>query len=208
MPIDGAFQCDVRKNLIQRSDKTFVGLDLSMTSTGMCFLTGDGMVDTFNICTSKKQGDHARRISFIRNTIWDKQNLLSRVERRPSLVAIEGYAMGIQGGMTFTIGELGGVVKESYREAEIDILIVPPSNLKQFVSAGRSKEQVMAAVSEQYDITFPTHDENDAFVLAIMAMSWHLKNVEGRYIPDQHAAALENCQYVKFTRSRKSLKSS
>lgn len=202
MPISGALSSSIRDHLPTRTDRNYLGLDLSLTSTGMVFLTGDGCVDSFNITTKPKHGHTSFRIAFIRDEILRLLDTFSKVENTPELVILEGYAMGVKGGRVFTIGELGGLVKEAFRLRGIDVLIVPPNNLKKFIGAsGAGKDKVRLELFKHYGLELETNDEVDAAVLSIMGLHYDLIN-KGIDVLKYRAESLEKCEFVKFNRSR------
>ena len=205
MPMNGAVEGSVSSKLTSKPKANFVGIDLSLTSTGLVFLTGDGMVDSFNIKTKPKNGSVTHRIAYIRDQIMNKFDTFSMVEDKPKFVAIEGYAMGIRGGRSFTIGELGGVVKEHFRQRGIDVYIVPPNNLKKFISGKGTgdKDMVRLELYKKYGLELPTNDEVDAAVLALMAHSYHCDQSCNMFdMPSYQRDSLAKCEYLNFQRTR------
>lgn len=137
-----------------------LGMDLSLTSTGICHLTPEGY-ETFILAPKLKGGDRLE---------WFYKNLNRTLERFPCEVAcVEGYALGVtKSSAVFNIGELGGIARLLLKRRKIRTFIVPPSVLKKFV-AGKGnvkKEQVLLAAYKKYGVEFATNDEADAFILA------------------------------------------
>ena len=135
----------------------------------------------------------------------NKFDTFSMVEDKPKFVAIEGYAMGIRGGRSFTIGELGGVVKEHFRQRGIDVYIVPPNNLKKFISGKGTgdKDMVRLELYKKYGLELPTNDEVDAAVLALMAHSYHCDQSCNMFdMPSYQRDSLAKCEYLNFQRTR------
>lgn len=117
-----------------------VGLDLSLSATGVCGDTGARVV------SSKLHG--APRLIDIRNAIiqavWGSD-----------LVCVEGFAMGVsrQAG-TFEIGGLGWVCRVAMHELRIAYIDVPPATLKKFATgkgnAGKP-DMLAAAIRSGYE---------------------------------------------------------
>ena len=67
------------------------------------------------------------------------------VGRNISLAVVEGYSMGSRGGMVFSIGELGGIIKLLCYNKDFKTIIIPPKTLKKFVAgngnAGKEKQK-------------------------------------------------------------------
>ena len=96
--------------------------------------------------------------------------------REVPLVVYEGYAMGMRGnpGRFFDLGELGGVLKLIARRKLIDVLLVPPANLKKFATGvgNADKDMVKSAVAENWGSLFKHDDEADAFALLQMGVAY------------------------------------
>lgn len=81
-----------------------------------------------------------------------------------------------KGGRLFDIGELGGLLKTVAWRAGIDVLLVPPTNLKQFAtSSGRAdkdKGRVAQGILNSWGVRLERDDEADAFVLLKMGEAY------------------------------------
>lgn len=103
------------------TSSAIMGLDLSLTSTGVSLVSGDE-IETRLLKAPKLTG--AARLDALRgglNTLLD--------EVRPLVVAVEGYAFGAKNQLA-QIGEWGGVARLALRDAAVPhVLIVPPSSL-------------------------------------------------------------------------------
>ncbi len=152
-----------------------IGIDPSLTSTGLAYRE-QGKVKAYCIGNPKLKG--VERVRFVRNAV---ANALDRFT--PDLVALEGYALGFRGksNTIFDIGELGGAIKLLILERGIDILLVPPTNLKLFATGsgrpkGKGKEPVMLAIGERLGVKFSTSDQYDAAGLLVMGEQYHRKD--------------------------------
>lgn len=149
-----------------------VGIDLSLTSTGTCTLIEDK--HTTSLIKTKKKG--CSRLIHIRNEIV---NILDDID--PDLVVVEGYSYGSKG-HAFSIGELGGLIKEMLFSCLFNTVIVPPTCLKKFVTAkGNSGKEIMLVKTlVKYGIEFGDDNLCDAFGLAKMGKAY-LKGTKIKY---------------------------
>ena len=134
-----------------------VGLDLSLTSTGIATTHGETTIKT------KLKG--MSRLAYI------AEQVETTVEHfKQPLIVIEGYAYGAQGRAVYNIGELGGVVRHNLWSAGHLYIDVPPTKLKKFVTGkgNANKAAVVSAVTHRAGREFGTDDEADAFGLYAM----------------------------------------
>ncbi len=87
------------------------------------------------------------------------------------LVVMEGYAFAAKG-MTFQIGEMGGVIRLALLAQRVPFVVVASSSLKKFVMGKGSrpgehieKVEVAVAASKRWGITAKNDNEYDAYVL-------------------------------------------
>jgi Holliday junction resolvasome RuvABC endonuclease subunit len=89
-------------------------------------------------------------------------------------VAMEGYAFGSQ--MANMLGELGGMVKLTLLDFGIYPLIVPPTNLKKYVTGkgnGISKSQMLLYVYKKWGVDFTDDNAADSYALARLVAGMH-----------------------------------
>jgi len=140
-----------------------MGLDLSLTSTGMSM---DGVT---SVIRSKSRG--AERLSEITKAI-----LRECLENEIDCVMIEGYSFASRSGQAFSIGELGGCIRMTLFECNIPIVEIPPTCRAKFATGrgNASKGEVISAISAKTGIIFSGasgNDECDAWVLEQMAIT-------------------------------------
>jgi Holliday junction resolvasome RuvABC endonuclease subunit len=137
-----------------------LGVDPSLTSTGLCVKHPDSGITTCRIRPGKYLKGPSR-LAYSRREI--EQALHEEVE----LVCYEGYSMGSRNGRMFDIGELGGVLKTLFYERGLPTLIVPPSTLKLFVTGkGNAKKvDMVEAVMHNWGHQVKSDDEADAYAL-------------------------------------------
>lgn len=142
-----------------------IGLDLSITNTGLCVLT-----DTDVIC---------RSISTKRNlSLWERAMCIV-TEIRPyfkisATIVFEDFGISSMYGPSKYLPErleLTGMIKllAYYAMEKKPFLLVKPSLLKMMVTdvAGADKKMVLSCVNNRYGILATNFDEADAFGLAL-----------------------------------------
>lgn len=139
-----------------------VGLDLSLTHTGLC--SPHGATDRLNTPASKIDGHD--RLNEILSAVADWTG-------HADLVAIEGYSYGSRSSQAHAAGELGGLVRHRLWRTGTPYLDVPPATLKKYATgkgnAGKD-EVITAAVRRGGDLySGTTNDEADAFWLWALA---------------------------------------
>ena len=94
-------------------------------------------------------------------------------------VAMEGYAFGSQ--MANMLGELGGMVKMTLRDFGVYPLIVPPTNLKKYVTGkgnGVSKSQMLLYVFRKWGADITDDNAADSYALAKLVSGAHVLEYE------------------------------
>ncbi len=139
-----------------------IGLDLSLTSTGVAVVHADGRL--YSATAIKSKLADAPRLIDIRNNLY---SILNKLSRKPTLAVLEGYAFGSQARHE-AAGELGGIIKVTLFLDGIPVAVVPPSTLKKFVTGkgNAQKDEMRLAVFKKWGQEFRTNDEVDAFALA------------------------------------------
>ncbi len=117
----------------------YLGLDLSLTSTGVCLLTSPYRVRTFTIKTGALRG--VARLAAIKAE-------LTRVLTEPgsfyTLAAIEGYSFGSIHRLA-DLGELSGMVRVLLHEHNVPFVIVPPKSAKKFLTGKGDADKIAVA---------------------------------------------------------------
>lgn len=156
-----------------------VGLDLSLTSTGVALSNGTHVI--------KGKGTGPGRLSGLRLDIME---LVDSSGQNP-LVVIEGYSFAQRNSNAHSMGELGGVIKLALYEEDIATVLVPPTVRAKFATGrgNASKSEVVSAVSARTKIVWEgpgADDQCDAWVLQEMGLThlgasrykWPAKNLE------------------------------
>jgi len=175
-----------------------LGFDPSLTSSGFCYTDQEGNIHTGRIKANDLR--QITRLQFIRDSFIEllKVGLLRR--NKYNLVVYEGYAMGgrAQRGRFFDMGELGGVLKLVAIERGFDILVVPPTNLKQFATetGNAKKPEITKAIASLWNYHVKQNDEADAFALMKLGEAWIDRRV-ARVYSEKRRSSLEKCQLFK-----------
>lgn len=160
--------------------KTIVGLDLSLTSTGLA--CGDLRI----AITTNLKG--MERISEIANRL-----LQVVCDLNDPAVVIEGYSFSSRASHAHSAGELGGVVRYLLWRNGVPFVEVPPTNRAKFATGrgNASKAEVVSSVSARTGMVWSgkgADDMCDAFVLEEMGLAAQGRPRFGW--PQAHLAAL------------------
>lgn len=167
-----------------------VGLDLSLTGTGIAY--PDGTTAVFD--TSKMRG--MDRILWLRAAI--AEHIASCA---PHLVVIEDYAFS-RGGHAHETGELGGVVKARLIDDGQPYAIVGPTNLKRYAlgkgnGKGTDKIAMGVAAYKRSGTEFADDNQCDAAWLRWMALDYY--GEPAFEMPSAHRAALSVVPWPSLT---------
>jgi Holliday junction resolvasome RuvABC endonuclease subunit len=148
----------------RRKGVHFIGLDLSLTGTGIVVLNNSMNPVMTKTLKNKLRG--MERLDFIRSEISE---VIANFPN--SKYCIENYAMGIRSGQSFSIGELGGVIKLLLYDFQINPSLVTPTQLKKFIigKGAGDKNIVLLAVYKKWGFDAPDDNQADAYGLARLA---------------------------------------
>jgi Holliday junction resolvasome RuvABC endonuclease subunit len=145
-----------------KSEFTTVGIDQALRNVGLC-VNKNGRLSGMLIREMKLRG--SERLDSLENQITMYVKVF-----HPELIAMEGYSFGSIN-RPFDLGEIGGILKLSFRRLGIPVIIVAPSLLKKFVAGdgSASKARVIGYVNTKY--SYDTNNDNvaDAVGLAKFA---------------------------------------
>lgn len=163
-----------------------VGLDLSLTSTGIALPNGQ------NVIASKKKGPE--RLVEIRDAVLAMVGSL-----KDPVVVLEGYSFGSRNSQAHATGELGGVVRVALHEHSIPYVEVPPTCRAKFATGkgNAGKNEVISSISARTGIVWSgggADDMCDAWILREMGLT---KSGQGQY--DWPATHLEGLNKVDWT---------
>lgn len=140
-----------------------IGLDLSLTSTGISISENSSIVST------KLKG--AERLSTISKSILE-----ICLSNKIDCAIIESYAFASRNSQAHSIGELGGCVRMTLWDAGIRFVDIPPTCRAKFATGkgNSSKGEVLSAISAKTGIVFSgpgSDDMCDAWILEQMGLA-------------------------------------
>lgn len=141
----------------------FLGLDISLTSTG-CSLNGE----TWTISTNSKGAERLSRIS---------NDVVNIVMDNPiDIVILEGYSFASRNSQAHSIGELGGAIRMKIWERGVPYIEVPPTCRAKFATGrgNAGKNEVISAISAKTGIIWSgagADDRCDAWILEQMGIA-------------------------------------
>jgi Holliday junction resolvasome RuvABC endonuclease subunit len=143
-------------------ESVYVGIDQSYSGFAITLFDPETKNHQTTVYSSKEKG--TTRLKDIQNHLMDT---LVMGDHKLLDVAMEGYAFGSQ--MANMLGELGGMVKLTLLDFGIHPMIVPPTNLKKFVTGkgnGVPKSQMLLFVYKKWGETFTDDNAADSYSLA------------------------------------------
>lgn len=161
-----------------------VGLDLSLTGTGIAF--HDGTVR--KVDGSKTSG--MERVDMIVTEIGKALHLARAEHDGEPKVIIEGYSYA-SANQAHQLGELGGVVRHLLWRASVPYAVVPPNSVKKLAtgSGGAGKIEVVVAARER--LGYVGHNDNEADSLWVRAFGLALLGALPCQLPKTHLIALD-----------------
>jgi Holliday junction resolvasome RuvABC endonuclease subunit len=177
---------------------TVVGIDPSLNSLGIAYRRADGEVYATCIGAGKNVRGAARLVSLRDSVMYHVRHV---VFPQPSLVVLEGYAMGFGARSSSAItgmAELGGILRVALYEAGIRVMIVPPTVLKMFVTGkgNADKEAVAAALTNEFKFKFSKSDQYDAAGLLMMGEAQLNKRLLPRDARHAKRRAMQGCSFL------------
>ena len=151
-----------------------VGLDLSLTGTGLAIKDAQGVrVETIKTLPKDFPNDLSRLIH-IRDAI------LSKMPDRVDMVAIEDFFAGVNPASAIKIAMLGTVIRMALYEKGVKFTLCAPTSLKKFIlgKGVGEKSLILREVYKKYpEIEVKNDNEADSVVLCHLAESLHLKRL-------------------------------
>lgn len=153
-----------------------MGLDLSLTGTGVVVMEDTAIINQTLIVTKKDENvQEMERLEYIKNRIHKvmiETRFIGEVIERSDQprIAIEGPNLGTQGKTTsiFTLGKLNGIVEHFLRyEIGVPYIIIPPTLLKKVITGkGQAKKELMMKEAyKKFNLDFSDNNICDAFCL-------------------------------------------
>ncbi len=142
--------------------KRYLGVDASLTSTGLAFLEEKGLAT----CTLAPKCRGTERLDWYEGAMTDALRVY-----RPTAVILEGYAFA-RPNQAHQMGELGGVLRLLFWRAGLPLYLIAPNTLKKFVTGhGQGgKGPIPLYLFKRWGVTVEQEDEADAAGLAFLGL--------------------------------------
>ncbi len=196
--------------------KTVIGLDPSLTGTGVCVMKFDEKdVTVLSLATIKSKPTlhpYARigRYKQIVRAIFDTPALKS-IDSREILITIEGYSFGARGSAATALPELGALIRNEAEQAQVPWVEFTPPSIKKFGTGtgAAKKDLVLMHVQQKYGhmligTGFQLEDSNqgDAFVIALMGVEYIRAMLYGQKLSKEHALVFKAMDKQRFWQLR------
>ncbi len=171
-----------RKTTITK--KVIMGLDLSLNGTGVAIFSGVKTIETSSIVITPKMVKEGmrgmRRLRHVLSVLMDVVD-----EYGVTHVVMEGYAYAASG-KVFDIAELGGCVKLGLLSRKIHLELLPPAQVKQWVSGNgqTQKDKMLVEAFKLWGIDFDNSDEMDAHALATVGVAQFSPSLLDEVMPE------------------------
>jgi Holliday junction resolvasome RuvABC endonuclease subunit len=144
-----------------------IGLDLSLTGTGIADFKSNGEVITGTIRTKSYGsaiGDQWQRLQYINSEIW---RAVAK-DSMPALVIVEGPSYGSKGAGTWDRAGLWWTAVQQFLCDDIPLAVVPPAVLKKYATGrGNADKTAMAvALQKRWGVELGDDNKVDAWWLA------------------------------------------
>lgn len=169
-----------------------VGLDLSLTSTGVATAERSWRLKGRPTKADASLSERLLRHRDLRSKILDVL-----VETNPTLVVVEGPSHGSKGGHEHERGGLWWGVLDLVDQAEISILVATPSMIKKYATGSGSadKDLVLSAAVRSFEWFEGGNDEADALWACAMGHEVRGQPIVSR--PKTHRDALRTWLQVR-----------
>lgn len=164
----------------------FIGIDLSINSTGLVILKEDSNHPVLNkLIKTKKTStpDYIRFIAIAKEITTYITN--AKITFGEPYIVIENFAFGAVGNLT-RLGELRGILSyELYAKLGCHFKLCAPSAVKKYafgVSCPKGKGVILKSVLQRWEFDTNYDDEADAYVLAQIARE--LYRIESVGVPN------------------------
>jgi crossover junction endodeoxyribonuclease RuvC len=171
-----------------------VGLDLSLSSTGIAHMRGDQLVtDTIVPPPNRRSGLLRLR--------WLRTELLALIGQ-PTLLVVEGPSYGSVGVGQHDRAGLYWMLRDALWSRGVPVAVAPPANVKKYaVGAGggktASKDAVLLAAARRFPGFAGDNNAADALWLAAMGTA----HLTGRHVvPAAHRTALDKIEWPTVAR--------
>ncbi len=157
-----------------------IGLDLSLTSSGVCDFAGNtSLVET----TGKKDATLDQRHARLTRILTDIR--LAAHPTPTDLVVIEAPSYASGGGSAWDRAGLWWLVVSFFKDSGNPVLIVPPKTAKKYATGNGDapKESICKELYKRFGVDIDSNDEADAYMMRAVGLA-----LLGRPLADMPAA--------------------
>lgn len=157
----------------------FLGLDLSLSSSGAVIINNDYSILQKEVLSTPAKG--VERLFFLEEKL---KNFLNIHLNNINFICIESPAYGISEGNLFNLGQWAGIVELILFKFGKKYIFASPSQLKKFVlGSGRGEKQLMLLKTYQnFNEEFDDDNLCDAYGLARIAHDFYLSFIKKNQI--------------------------
>jgi len=155
---------------------TYLGIDPSLSSSGLVLLDDKGKVLWSKVVKSKRFGD--RPIDETLRLQYIVRDIISEVPVTDCRIAIEGIAFASSKTGHSAIVALNYLIRRELYIMGMFPLVIGPTQVKKWVGKGNAdKKQVMKSVKKIYKFKADTDDEYDARIIAEICLRFHVNSL-------------------------------
>ena len=174
----------------------YVGIDLSLTSTGLAIYRAEDVVPgglAMTRCITSKPGNDRGHTARLRRFQRISNEISSEIGSDDAHVFLEGPSYGSTGSAVHDIAGNWWLLYQTLNDDGMQICVVPPAVVKMYATGkgNASKDAVMAAAIKRYpEINIPGNDIADAVILMAIGCRFNGIPLEDS-LPATHLRALD-----------------
>lgn len=156
-----------------------MGLDLSLTNTGVAAFIGGEFASSHRIQSTKRGLERIRSI---------RENVIKDV-RTADLVVMEGPSYGSRGQGQHERAGLWWIISDALEALGIPTAVAPPTTVKKYATGkgNAEKDKVLGSAYQRFSHFGGNNDEADALWMAAMGTDYLIQKA---YVPESHRVAL------------------
>jgi len=143
----------------------FIGLDLSLTGTGVVVIDTAGTIISQDLIKTNSKQDMEERFDDILNKIFD---IIGKYPKEDIIIYMEGLSFGSSGQSMLELAGLHYIVRHMFWTHKYNFTVIPPSKIKKFITGKGSckKELILLYVFKKFGVTIEENNIADAYCLA------------------------------------------
>ena len=145
----------------------FVGIDPSLTGTGVCVIDRDAGVETEKLITTTPKLTIEQRYE----KIMTELSFVWKIVRLHGIY-IEGLSFGSRGQSMLELAGLHYLIRFHMHTLEVPYRVIPPSTLKKFITGkgNAKKEMMLLHCFKKFNVEYSENNMCDAYCLARYAL--------------------------------------